>query len=329
MAARQIIVAGAMPSRDANGRALPALFRFYMPSSGGVPATVYTDEALTVPHEFPIRSDSGGRWPQIWAEEDQLFDVGWSDQVHDANIATYSNIKPLSDALLASADIANAAADAAIAAKVTSEEIAEKFGDMDAAITAAQAAQAGAEGAEAGTEEALASAIEARDLALQYRNQAKEYRDQAQEIAGFDPSTYLNTGAAQAFNEAAKKQGRDNIEAQPVLGVVDRQKVATAEIVGGVLTLNASQASVWAVEWDQDITSLVINGWSPGTDQQTLSLWLIAAGGAGYVFGPTFKPLNGSLPTLSDDLGAENLLHFTTRNAGGRVCYSLSGFFPA
>ncbi|MET3526184.1 hypothetical protein [Phenylobacterium koreense] len=300
-----------------------------MPSSGGVPATVYTDPALTIPHEFPIRSDSGGRWPQIWADEEDTFDVGWSDQLHDANIATYTNVQTVKDALISSADIANTAADAAIAAQIASEEIAQKFGDMDAAIAAAVAAQEGAEEAEGGAEIALAAAIDARNLALQYRDQAKEYRDQAQEIAGFDPSTYLNTATAQAFAEAAQKQARDNIGAQPVLGVVDRQKVATAAIAAGVLTLNASQASIWVVPWDQNITSLVITGWSPGTDQQTLSLWLVAAGGATYDFGAAFKALNNIVPSLSDDVGAENLLHFTTRNAGGRVCYSFSGFFPA
>lgn len=134
MTARMIIVPGAMPSRDANGRALPAKFRFYLPSSGGVPTTVYTDNTLSVPHEFPIISDSAGRWPPIWADEALSFDVGWTDQTFDAIITTFTDVSPADDAVLASASIA------------------------DAAATAAEAAQAGAEAAEAQAQ-AYAAAI--------------------------------------------------------------------------------------------------------------------------------------------------------------------------
>lgn len=321
-----------MPSRDANGRALPGLFRFYMPSSGGIPKTVYVDAGLTVPHEFPIASDGGGRWPQIWADDGQAFDVGWSDQVFDATIKTFSNVQTVKDALLASADIANAAADAAIAAEAVTVGIAAKFGDVDGAIDAANQARDDAQTAAAAAEQTLngpGGVVELRDQTQDLRDEAEQFRNEAQDIAGFDPTTYLNTGAVQAFSEPAKTQGRANIGAQPVLAVVDRQKVATASIVAGVLTLDAATASVWVVEWDAAITSLVINGWAAGTDQQTLSLWLIADGGTAYSFGAAFKPLNNVQPTLEDTAGRENLLQFTTRNAGARVCFALSGFFPA
>lgn len=328
MAARQIIVPGAMPSRDANGRALPAKFRFYMPDTT-TPAVVYTDAARTIPHEFPILSDSGGRWPQIWADDAESFSVGWSDKVFDATIKTYSNVQTVKDALLASADIANAAADAAIAAQVESEAIAEKFGDVDAAITAALLAQVGAEQAETNAEAAETNAEAALAAALAAQAAAEQAAADAEEIAGFDPTTYVNTAAPQAFSDPAKLQARTNIGAQPVLGIVDRQKVGTAAIVAGVLTLDAATASVWVADWDAAITSLVINGWAAGTDQQTVSLWLIADGGTAYSFGAPYKALNDEPPVLSDDVGDENLLQFTTRDAGVRVNYALTGFFPA
>jgi hypothetical protein len=124
MAARQIIVPGAMPARDANGHALPSKLRFYEAGGGSTPKSVYTGAALSVAHSFPILSDSAGRFPQIWAEEDETFDVTWSDQVYDATVAAYSDVRPLSDAVLASSDQAEAAAGAAQAAQAAAEEAA-------------------------------------------------------------------------------------------------------------------------------------------------------------------------------------------------------------
>lgn len=115
MSARQIIVAGAMPSRDVNGRSLPGRLRFYLPGSGGVPATVYANSALTIGHPWPLLSDSAGRWPPIWAEETLYFDVAWSDLATDSNIATYRDIRPLYDYVGAASDLATSSASAAAA----------------------------------------------------------------------------------------------------------------------------------------------------------------------------------------------------------------------
>lgn len=117
MTARQIIVPGAMPSLDANGRALPAKLRFYLPSSGGAPAVVYTDSSLSVPHPFPILSNDAGRWPQIWASDALMFDVGWTDQVFDRTIDVFTNVSPANDAVLASVVLSQAAQVAAEAAQ--------------------------------------------------------------------------------------------------------------------------------------------------------------------------------------------------------------------
>lgn len=121
MAARQIIVPGAMPSRDQNGRALPAKLRFYEPNTALTTLkTVYTTSALNVAHATPILSDAAGRWPEIWADDAQVFDAGWSRMDTDATIATYEDVKPTSDAVLASVALAQASADyiQAVAAQV-------------------------------------------------------------------------------------------------------------------------------------------------------------------------------------------------------------------
>lgn len=123
MTARQIIVPGAMPSRDANGRALPAKFRFYLPGAAlTTVATVYTDDTLTTPQPFPILSDSAGRWPPIWADDSLSFDVGWSDQTFDKTIDTFLSVSPADDAVLASVALCDAAQAAAEAAEAGAQE---------------------------------------------------------------------------------------------------------------------------------------------------------------------------------------------------------------
>jgi hypothetical protein len=119
-----IIVPGAMPSRDANGRALPAKFRFYQPDTT-TPAIVYTDNTLGVALPFPILSDSAGRWPPMWASEGATFDVGWSDQVYDQTIEVFTGVSPADDAVLASVDMAQASADEAAASAAAAEASAE------------------------------------------------------------------------------------------------------------------------------------------------------------------------------------------------------------
>lgn len=327
MAARQIIVPGAMPSRDANGRSLAAFLRFYAPGTTlGVPKTVYADEALTTPHEFPLPSDGAGRWPQIWAEGDQFFDVAWSDQVHDGLIDSFTNIQPVKDALLASATLAQSAADAAVAARDEAEAIATKFGDVDSAITAAQAAQAAAELAETHAETAETNAEAARDLALQYRDQAKDYRDQAEAIVGFDPAFVVRTDTAQGFDAAHQAQGRANIGAQPLLGIYDREKVQSLNVASGVVTVDLSAGSVAVVNQTAAITSLVVTNVPAGTDETTFTLILKVNGGSSFSPGAAYKPVNNVNPTLSSTANDENYLVFTTRNAGTAWAYFFQGF---
>jgi hypothetical protein len=173
MTARQLIVPGAQPSRDANGRALPAKLYFYQPDTTTA-ATVYTSSALTTAHSFPILSDSAGRFEPIWADDANTFDVVWTD-LNDVRQAAYDDIAPLSSAVLASASLAETAADSAtssataaaasaVSAAATlaaTEAFVEDFGDISSSVTAAQLAETNAEAAEVAAEAAQAAAVAA------------------------------------------------------------------------------------------------------------------------------------------------------------------------
>lgn len=164
MTARQILIGNAMPSRDENGRALPAQLKFNLPQTSTL-AVVYADFSLTIPHAQPIISDDAGRWPAIWAEESTYFDVVWYRLDTGANIEAYANVRPLDDALLASATQSQAAADAsAVSAAAAAASAAEAvatiadLGDFSDAVAAAEAAAVVAVDAEAAAAASAAAA---------------------------------------------------------------------------------------------------------------------------------------------------------------------------
>lgn len=325
MAARQIIVPGAMPSRDANGRALPAKLRFYLPDTT-TPAVVYTTSALTTPHPFPLPSDSAGRFPQIWAADTEYFDVAWSRLDNEAFIRGFEDIRPLADAVLASVDLAESAAEASEEARDEAQAIATKLGDLDSAVTAAAQSAEDAQNAANGVDGVLEDVTALRDQTQELRDQAQDFRDQAEAIVGFDPSEVVQVGAPQAFDETQQAQGRANIGAQPVLALVDRQKVLRPAIAAGVLTLDCTTCSVFEVSWDANVTSLVLTGLAAGADSQSLSLILVAAGATSFAPGASFHPLGNTAFAISTTAGDRNYLTLTTRNAGAQVDYAYAGF---
>lgn len=148
MTARRVIVPGAMPSRDANGRALPAKLRFYQPATAfSTPATVYTTADLNVAHDWPLLSDVAGRFPAVWADDANTFDVGFTDQEYDRVIGgPYTNLAPLSDVMIASADQAEASAtEAANSAADAAESADEAQTASDAAADLVAVALTGAQ----------------------------------------------------------------------------------------------------------------------------------------------------------------------------------------
>lgn len=165
MTARRILLFEAMPARDANGRALPSKLYFYAPGTM-TPKAVYTSSALTTLHAFPVVSDSNGQFADIWADDQQAFDVGWADTATGGTQRFYENVSPLADALSASAQAAEAARDAASASAAAA---ATNASEAMTAETAAETAQTAAEEAQAAAEAAAATAVQ---------------------IAGFDPALY-------------------------------------------------------------------------------------------------------------------------------------------
>lgn len=95
MVARRLYVPEAMPTRDANGRALPAKLRFYAPGSAlDTLKPVYSDDTLTVPLAQPVLSDAAGQFPAIFADDAELFDVGHYDQAFGRQLGTWENVAP-------------------------------------------------------------------------------------------------------------------------------------------------------------------------------------------------------------------------------------------
>ena len=181
MTARRIIVPGAMPSRDANGRALPAKLRFYEPDTD-VLATVYTDNTLEVEHGQPILSSSVGHFPAIWADDANSFDVAWSDQTFDRQLAAYTDIQPAQSATLAAGDVAESAAT-----------------EAEVSAAAALASQV--------------SATASAASALSDADRAEQAREDAEIIVGFDPSDFVQVVVDQTFTDAEKRQALKNLSA--------------------------------------------------------------------------------------------------------------------
>lgn len=139
MAARPLIVPGAMPSRDRNGRVVPAKLRFYEQGTAfSIPGVIYTDSSLMVTHDFPILSDAAGRWPAMWADEDEVFDVAWSDQANDRPLGgPWYDLSPADSATLGSVELAQAAQEAAEEARDDAEAAALRAEAIDASLSGA------------------------------------------------------------------------------------------------------------------------------------------------------------------------------------------------
>lgn len=240
MAARQIIIPYAMPARDANGRALASKLYFYTPGATlNTPKTVYTDVGLTVEHPFPIVSNAAGRFTAIWADEDEYYDVVWTDTAGITQ-QVYDNIRGLSDALAGSALAAQASADAAA-------ESENNAADSEAmAVSSAATAATDADRAEAAADAAVLA-------------------------AGFDPADYVQVGA-QALTDPEKLQVRTNIAAvtqddineavasigisrsartsNTILGVADNR--AYIDVTSGTFTQTIGGAATVGAGWFVD-----------------------------------------------------------------------------
>lgn len=233
MVARRIYVPDAMPSRDPNGRALPAKLRFYEPTGTyDTLKAVYTSDSLSVALAQPILSDANGRFPAIWGDSAEEWDVGYTDQVYDANISgPYSGVTTLTDVIAAAQTQAEAAADAAEA----SEDAAA------ASATAAAASATAAAASEDAAAETLASAVrfnEAQSLTSDEKTQA---RANIGAVIGTNVQAYSATLATLATSTAAGlalMDDADNAAQRTTLGLgtMATQAASAVAITGGAIT---------------------------------------------------------------------------------------------
>lgn len=257
MASRQIIVPGAMPSRDRNGRALAAKLRFYVPDTSlTTPASVYADNTLTTPLAFPILSNAAGRWPQIWVDEASVFDVAWSDQVFDAMIATYTDVRPADDAVLASVALAEAAVEEA-------QDIVAGLGSLDSAVDAAAGsatAAAGSAAAAAGSASAAAgSATTAGGVATAATTAAGTATTKASEAstsaaAAASGATTAGAAATTATTKAAEA-GTSASEAAGSAAAADMSAIAAAGSASAAATSDGDASAAATAAADSAATA--------------------------------------------------------------------------
>lgn len=233
MAAAQILIPDVMPSRNANGRALPAVLRFYEPSAAySVPKTVYTDNSLITPHDVNgVESDAAGIFPAIWADDAETFDAGCYTQDTGRTIRTFANVATTA-ALALLADIESAEA---------------------AATTAASTASTAATTATTKATEAAASAVTAANASTTAEGVAETLGDSLQ-----------NAQQIMAFDEA----GADLIPVvvDQALGVVIGVDPDTGEVRQRLASTNV-QAALGTVDpqslqytGDDDLVPLIVDG---------------------------------------------------------------------
>jgi len=79
---------------DANGNPIPGAKLLTRVPGTTTPKATYTDATLTVPLSNPVIADSGGRFPQIFADEGQVFDLVLTTAT-DVTIDSFYNVTAL------------------------------------------------------------------------------------------------------------------------------------------------------------------------------------------------------------------------------------------
>lgn len=118
MAANRIIFPGLMPCVDANGDRVPGAKAYFYLDLTTTAASVYTDATLTVPLSNPVVADAVGTWPAMYADTANIFTVAITDAAGlPLPNATWAGVTAALDATLASANLAEAALTATVAAE--------------------------------------------------------------------------------------------------------------------------------------------------------------------------------------------------------------------
>lgn len=76
MAAGRLLIPSWMPALDGDGAPIPNARVYFYVNKTTTLASVYSDEALSVPLANPVAANSSGRFPAVWADGDALY--SWS-----------------------------------------------------------------------------------------------------------------------------------------------------------------------------------------------------------------------------------------------------------
>lgn len=146
MAAGRLLIPSWMPALDSDGDPISGVKAYFYVNLTTTLASVYGDEALTIPITNPVKANSSGRFPAIWADGDVLYSVAIEAPYGPAGVPfSYDNLSASLGADIAAAEAAEAAADdanAALAGVLAAIEAATEAGGGSAAVAGALAGQA-------------------------------------------------------------------------------------------------------------------------------------------------------------------------------------------
>lgn len=84
------------PALDRNAVPQPKAKRYFYLRNTLTLGDVYTDSTLSVPLTNPVIADGAGRYPEIWADANVVFDVKWTD-LNDALIYLFPDIAAIAN----------------------------------------------------------------------------------------------------------------------------------------------------------------------------------------------------------------------------------------
>ena len=120
MAAGRIVLPGWMPALDSNGAPIPNAQIYLYLNGTTTLATVYSDDALATPIANPVEANSSGQFPEIWADDANLFSISVDAPYGPPGIPfTFDSIGPAtaSAVIEVATDAGTAAANVVVAGK--------------------------------------------------------------------------------------------------------------------------------------------------------------------------------------------------------------------
>ena len=148
MASGRLFIPGWMPARDSNGDPIPNVVVSFYQNETDVLASVYADDALTVPLTNPVAANSSGRFPQIYASDAMTYSASVDAPYGPAGQPfTFDGLQASQAADIAAANLAQGAAEDAEAALAATEAAIDAATQVGGGAAALAGALAGADAA--------------------------------------------------------------------------------------------------------------------------------------------------------------------------------------